>query len=185
MGQNDSVNCTPAVKLTGDPGTDQQTLSAGGYNGGVIVALVSTVSGYAGNAGTSYTPQPTNQPAFGAIGNIVPCDRLAGNTAGKIPFATLLNNGGEFAGAIGPSGSKKAPVVRAMWQGMVDSQAYGGTIANFKIGAYLYCGGSTANRAGLYVSITDSEGGNDGVPVGICTHVPTTSEPWLGVASLL
>ena len=184
-GQNDSVNVTPAVALTGDPGTDQQTLTAAGYLGGTIVALASTVSGYAGNAGTSYTIQNANEPAFGAIGNIVPCDRKSANTAGNIPFATLLNGPGEFSGAIGPSGSKKAPVVRALWQGNVDSQAYGGTITNFKVGQYLYCGGSTAARAGKYVSLTDSEGGNDTIVVGICTHVPTSGEPWLGVASLL
>src|SRR5208337_4502138 len=185
MGQNDSVNCTPAVPLTGDPGTDQQTLLVGGYNGGVIVALTSTVSGYA--PGSGYSIQPTNQPAFGAIGNIVPCDRASANTAGNIPFATLLNNGGEFAGAIGPSGSKKAPVVRAMWQGMVDSQGYAGTTTNFAIGQYLYCGassGAASGSTGKYVSLTDAVNG-DTLKVGICTHVPTTAEPWLGVASLL
>ena len=39
-GQNDSVNVTPAVALTGDPGTDQQTLTSAGYLGGVIVAII-------------------------------------------------------------------------------------------------------------------------------------------------
>jgi hypothetical protein len=189
MGQNDSVNCTPAVPLTGDPGTDQQVLAAGNYVGGIIVALTSTVSAYTGNS-YAYAIQPTNQPAFGAVGNIVPCDR--NSTNGKVPFATLLNNGGEFAGAIGPSGSKKAPVVRAMWQGMVDSQAYGGTITNFAIGKFLYCGGQT--KTGKYVATADAEtadisGGTTevlgAVRVGICTHVPTAAEPWLGVASLL
>src|SRR5271157_5973700 len=151
LGQNDSVNCTPAVPLTGDPGTDQQTLVAGGYVGGTIVALISAIGGYsAGTVGTGYAIQPTNQPAFGAlIGNIVPCNRAMAANTGNIPFATLLNNGGEFAGAIGPSGSKKAPVVRALWQGMVDSQAYGGTITDFHIGAFLYCG--YTNNSGKYV----------------------------------
>lgn len=183
-GQNDSVNCTPAVPLTGDPGTDQQTLTSAGYLGGVIVALTATAVGYTGN-GYTYVVQPTYEPAFGGIGNIVPCDRKSSSTVGNIPFATLLNGPGEFSGAIGPSGSKKAPVVRAMWQGNVDSQGYGGTITNFVLGQYLYCGGSTATRAGLYVSKADSEGGADTIVVGICTHVPTNGEPWLGVASLI
>ena len=183
-GQNDSVNCTPAVALTGDPGTDQQTLTSAGYLGGVIVAITGTTSGYAGN-GYTYVIQPTYEPAFGGIGNIVPCDRKSSSSVGNKPFATLLNGPGEFSGAIGPSGSKKAPVVRAMWQGNVDSQGYGGTITNFVLGQYLYCGGSTATRAGLYVSLTDSEGGADTIVVGICTHVPTAPEPWLGVASLI
>lgn len=183
------MNVTPAIALSGDPGTDQQSLTTAGYLGGTIVALTSTVTGYSGN-GATYVIQTANEPAFGTIGNIVPCDRAAASTVGHVPFATLLNGPGEFAGAIGPSGSKKAPVVRALWQGNVDSQAYGGTTTNFAVGSYVYCGGSTAKRAGLYVSITDSEGSNDGgtgvaVPVGICTHVPTSGEPWLGVASLL
>ena len=43
-GQNDSVNCTPAVFLTGDPGTDQQTLTSAGYLGGVIVAIIDSAA---------------------------------------------------------------------------------------------------------------------------------------------
>jgi len=171
-GQNDSVNCTPAVSLSGDPGTDQQTLATAGYFGGIIVALVP--SGYSSGL---YTYQATNQPAFGVIGNIVPC---AGGS--QVPFATLLNNGGEFAGAIGPSGSKKAPVVRAMWQGMVDFQAYEAISAvttPYAVGNYLYCA-SAAAGAGLYTSDMDSA-----LAVGICTHAPSATEPWLGVASLL
>ena len=188
LGQNDSVNCTPAVFLTGDPGTDQQTLKAGGYVGGVIVAII----GASTNA--AYPVQPPNQPAFGAIGNIVPCDTSnttygAGN--GLIPFATLLNNGGEFAGAIGPSGSKKAPVVRAMWQGMVgnsDGNCYdAAAIGSFTLGGYLYCGGSSFTNVGQYTvaARAGNSGGTAPIAVGICTHVPTATEAWLGVASLL
>ena len=122
-GQNDSVNATPAVPLTGDPGTDQATLTAKNYLGGVIMALVDSTAVPAG-----YTFQSANEPAFGSIGNIVPCngDTLSDSpeAGAMVPFATLLNGPGEFSGAIGPSGSKKAPVVRALWQGNVDSQAY-------------------------------------------------------------
>jgi hypothetical protein len=180
-GQNDSVNATPAVALIGDPGTDQQTLTSGGYLGGVIVALTSTLVGYTGSAYSGYAIQSTNEPAFGAIGNIVPCD--ADGSAGNIPFATLLNGPGEFAGAIGPSGSRKAPVVRALWQGNVDSQGYDAS-ATFTVGQYVYCGGHTHSNTGLYTS--SARAGSVGTAaVGICTHVFTASEPWLGVASLL
>ncbi len=171
-GQNDSVNCTPNVVLTGDPGTDQQTLTTGGYFGGTIVGILTPSAGV-----------NPNEPAFGSVGAIAPCDtQLATDgTAASIPFGVLLNGPGEFAGAIGPSGSKKAPVVRAMWSGNVDYQAYGGTITNFKLGQYVYCGnGSTA---GKFVASGDK--GGAATAIGICTHVPTAGEPWLGVASLI
>jgi hypothetical protein len=177
-GQNDSVNCTPAIFLTGDPGTDQQSLTSAGYLGGVIVAIIDS-------AATLTAPlafQPSYEPAFGSIGNIVPCDAGAGVAygagEGNIPFATLLNGPGEFAGAIGPSGSRKAPVVRALWQGNVDFQGYD-SASTFFLGQYVYCGSTANHNIGKYASQVV------GSPVGICTHVPSASEPWLGVASLL
>src|SRR5271157_771032 len=125
-GQNDSVNCTPAVFLTGDPGTDQQTLTSAGYLGGVLVAIVDSVA--VGGLGAQYAFQSSYEPAFGSIGNIVPCNTDASSLSPEggymIPFATLLNGPGEFSGSVGPSGSRKAPVVRALWQGNVDFQGY-------------------------------------------------------------
>ncbi len=180
-GQNDSVNCTPAVYLTGDPGTDQQTLTAAGYLGGVIVGIIDS-------AATLAAPlafQSAYEPAFGSIGNIVPCDGDAsayGTNEGNIPFATLLNGPGEFAGSIGPSGSRKAPVVRALWQGNVDFQGYDAA-ATFKLGQYVYCGGHANTNIGLYTDATHK--GAAVATVGICTHVPSAAEPWLGIASLL
>ena len=180
-GQNDSVNCTPAVLLTGDPGTDQQTLTSAGYLGGVIVAIIDS-------SATLTAPlafQPSYEPAFGSIGNIVPCDTNAGtygSAEGNIPFATLLNGPGEFSGAIGPSGSRKAPVVRALWQGNVDFQGYDSG-ATFALGQYVYCGQNSNTNVGKYTSSTRTKSGS--AAVGICTHVPSASEPWLGVASLL
>jgi len=159
MGQNDSFNCTPDVVLTGDPGTDQGNLSSAGYLGGRIMALK--------NPGTNVS---------GTV--IVPCDSASQN-----PFATLLNGPGEFAGAISPSGSKKAPVVRALWQGIVDSQAYDAT-ETYVVGAYLFCGETANSLAGYYVPSAGTHGASS-VAVGICTHIPTAAEPWLGVASLL
>lgn len=187
-GQNDSVNCSPAVFLTGDPGTDQQTLLSAGYLGGVIVAIIDS-------AATLTAPlafQSANEPAFGSIGNIVPCDTTGTTTygagEGDVPFATLLNGPGEFAGAIGPSGSRKAPVVRALWQGNVDFQGYDSG-ATFNLGQYLYCGGSANTNIGKYTSnartSTLPAPTSAKIVVGICTHVPSASEPWLGVASLL
>ena len=172
-GQNDSVNATPDVTLTGDPGTDQQTLTAAKYFGGTLVGIKTPTTGLS-----------ANEPAFGSIGTIAPCnaDGASDGTASSYPFATLLNGPGEVAGAIGPAGSKKAPVVRAMWQGNVDYQGYDSAVT-FVLGQPLYCGGSVNSNTGLY-TIASKKGANSPV-VGICTHVPTTPEPWLGVASLI
>jgi len=159
-GQNDG-STVPDTTLTGDPGTDQPVLSAAGYNGGIIVYL--------------YTS------AVAGRGTVIgPCN---GDTS-NVPYATLLNGPGEFAGAIGPAGSKKAPVVRALWQGVVDTQAYDAG-ATFTIGSNLYVGGATAG-VGFYTTTARKGTGTAGsTAVGICTHIPTASEPWLGVASLL
>jgi len=163
LGQNDG-STVPDVALTGDPGTDQAALTAAGYLGGRIVAIKAS-------------PVNVTNSKDGVA--IVPCDSSV-----NVPFATLLNGPGEFAGAIGPSGSRKAPVVRALWQGIVDSQAFDGSSDGaYTLGSYLYCGTST--KAGLYVAAAVGTVGFESVPVGICTHVPTVAEPWLGVASLL
>jgi hypothetical protein len=159
-GQNDS-QWSPDQILVGDPGTDQQTLTAAGYLGGKIMAL-----------GT-----PSHNTAVTAA--IFPCDN-----ATQVPFGSLINGPGEFAGAIGPSGSKKAPIVRALWQGNVNSESYDSVNSpTFALGAYLYCGGTNHSNIGLYTDVTNK--GTLATIVGICTHVPTAAEPWLGVASLL
>jgi hypothetical protein len=146
----------------GDPGTDQQTLTSAGYLGGKIMALAA----------------PAHNTSLQVV--LTPCDNDA-----AVPFGTLINGPGEFAGAIGPSGSKKAPIVRALWQGNVNSEAYDAA-ATFTIGGYVYCGHGTGagNNAGMY---TDSaHAGSKQTIVGICTHTTTNAaEPWLGVASLL
>lgn len=169
-GQNDS-QWSPDIALTGDPGTDQQTLTAARYLGGVIMALAT----------------PKGNSAVEAV--IIPADpegnsnSLFTTGSGSTPYGALINGPGEFAGAIGPSGSKKAPIVRALFQGNVNSEAYAAAptlaYATAGIGALLYCG--TGLTAGLWT--TDKS--THATPVGIMTHIPTTSEPWLGVASLL
>jgi hypothetical protein len=159
-GQNDS-QWSPDQILVGDPGTDQQTLTAAGYLGGKIMALAT----------------PAHNTAV--IVALTPCDADS-----AVPFGTLINGPGEFAGAIGPSGSKKAPIVRALWQGNVNSEAYDAN-ATFALGGLVYCGGTTHTNIGLYTSAA-LKGTLAGLTAaGICTHVPTASEPWLGVASLL
>jgi hypothetical protein len=160
-GQNDALEHTqPDVALTGDPGTDQPVLSAAGYLGGRIMAI------------------KTSAVAGRGVVN-VPCDADT-----MVPFAVLLNGPGEFAGAIGPSGSKRAPMVRALPQFTVDSQAYDDA-ATFVVGAYVYCGGTTHTNIGLWTDVGHAGHLEGLTPSGICTHIPTASEPWLGVASLL
>lgn len=155
-GQNVGVT-VPNVTLTGDPGTDQAVLTAAGFLGGRIMALV----------GEAADRQP----------KIAPCNALT-----QIPYGTLLNGPGEFSGSIGPSGSKKAPVVRAMWDGQISAESFvAAPTAPYTIGNHLYCG--TAANAGQWTADVPASG--NVAPIGICTHAPTASEPWLGVSSLL
>ena len=184
-GQNDSVNCTPDVTLTGDPSTDQATLTAAGYLGGKIMSISKAFNLTAGT--TVIVPCDASATAY--TGTQYASGALATGTyiefyANPVPFATLLNGPGEFSGAIGPSGSKKAPVVRALWQGNVNSEGYDTVnTPTFVVGGLLYCGGLAHNNIGQY-TITTYKGANSPV-VGICTHIPSSSEAWLGVASLL
>lgn len=180
-GQNDSqvapadqTTQTNALALTGDPGTDNTTLTNAGFLGGKIVAI----TGYTGDSATSST-------TFAAL--ISPCDA----SIGQKPYGTLINGPGDFSSSITPAGSGRTPIVRGMWKGAVDSQAYN-TSSTYTLGKALYCGGSTADTAGnkgvgLYMPLvagTGAGGPNTDV-VGICTHVPSTNEPWLGIASTL
>jgi len=199
-GQNDSVNCTPDVVLTGDPGTDQTTLINAGYLGGRIMAIADTPHNATGvesvivPCDVDSTPDGTETAKAGIVGTgpfnpgSVTYTSSATTTvgAGNIPFAVLLNGPGEFAGAIGPSGSKKAPVVRALFQGNVNNESYDTQSGvAFKAGQYVYCGGANNSNVGLYTDHAHTSTAGQAIPVGICTHVPTTQEPWLGVASLL
>jgi hypothetical protein len=154
-GQQDG-STVPDVVLTGNPGTDQQTLIAAGYLGGRVMAL--KLSATAGR---------------GTV--IVPCD-----AATMVPFGFLLNGPGEFAGSIGPSGSGKAPITRAYPQFLVDSQAYVAVpTAAYAVGGYVYCG--TGANAGLLTADVPASGNK--APIGVITSVPTASNPWLGVAA--
>ncbi len=172
-GQNVGTT-VPDVILSGNPALDQPALASAGYLGGRIMRLAAS----------------SNLP--GGVPVIVPCDA---DSATNVPFATLINDPGEFSGSIGPSGSGKAPVVRALWFGLVDSVAFD-TTDSYTLGAKLYCGGTIASTVGKYTA-AGHKGTNSPV-VGICTSLPGAASfygpgsyqyggtnNWLGVASLL
>lgn len=172
-------NTVPDVVLTGNPATDQPALASAGYLGGKIMAIKASVN-----------VLPLGTPV------IVPAD---GDSTTNPPFATLINDPGEFSGSIGPSGSGKAPVVRALWFGFVDAVAFD-TTDTYTLGGYLYCGGTTHSTVGKYTA-TAGHRGTQSYIVGICTSLPGAAsfygpgtQPqytgggvnnWLGVASLL
>jgi hypothetical protein len=158
-GQNDG-SVGPDVLLTGDPGTDQVTLINAGYLGGVLVALKNSAT-----AGRGLVA--------------VPCD-----AATETPVGALLNGPGEFAGAIGPSGSGLVPFVRGLFQGFVDSQAFVATPTTpYTDGCLLYCG--TGVNAGKYTSDAPANGSVGAEVVAICNQVPSGSYPLLGIISKL
>ena len=201
-GQNDSFNATPDVVLTGDPGTDQTTLINAGYLGGRIMAIAGNPQNATGvetvivpcdvDANPNGTSTETATAGIVGTGPYNPGDRIYTSNAtttvaaGNVPFAALINGPGEFSGAVGPSGSKKAPVIRGLWQGNLNSESYDPS-GVFIAGQYVYCGSTSKSNVGLYTAPSTQStttAGNVKI-VGICTHVPTTFEPWLGVASLL
>lgn len=145
----------PDVTLKGDPALDQPSMIAAGYLGGRIMSI--KTSGTAGR---------------GPV--IVPCDGVAAH-----PFGTLLNGPGEYATSIGVSGSKKAPVVRAMPFFTVNADSYvAAPTAAYAVGNPLYAG--VGADAGKWTA--DKPASGVAAECGICTHVPTTAEPFLGVA---
>ena len=106
----------------------------------------------------------------------------------RFKYGDIVSHPGEFSGAIGPAGSKKAPIVRALWQGNLNQEAYdtnSTALSGYTVGQYVYCGGNSKGNVGLYTCKANASTAGQLIPVGICTHVPTTQEPWLGVASLL
>ena len=158
-GQNDG-SVAPDVALVGDPGTDQITLINAGYLGGKIITLANSAT-----AGR------------GLVAQI--CD-----AATQHPVGALLNGPGEFAGAIGPSGSGLVPFVRVGFQGWVDSQAFVATpTAPYTLGCNLYCG--TGASKGLWTSDAPANGSVGTEIIGVCNAVPSGSYPTLGIISKL
>ena len=156
-GQNDGTTI-PDLTLTGDPGVDNAALTAAGYNSGALVSI---------KAGT------TNNAA-GVV--VHPYD---GTSSTEVPYGFLLLGAGQFSSSITPSGSGKTPVVRAfpkfkLPSSQVDAAGTAG------LGKYIYGSRTAVGQVSFQI------GTNLGIaPVGIATHLVTTAEPWLGVASLL
>ena len=154
----------PDVALTGDPAVDQVTLRAAGYAAGKIMTLINSLTAGRGPV-------------------ITPCD---GSDLTKLPFGTLINGCGNYAESISPSGSGKMPVVRAMPVFELSNDAIetdcfeASPTAAYAIGLPLYADG-TASHVGRWT--TDLPVANAKV-CGIVSHVPTASEPWLGVTQL-
>jgi hypothetical protein len=164
-GQNVSL-FGPDVALTGDPSIDNAAVAAAGFLAGALC-----------------TVGPSSNNADG-----VALKLANGNTDAIL--GAVITEPGEFANTIGPSGSNRLSVARGYFVGNLYNGAFvppSGT-NTYAVGSKLYCGNGTS--AGKYTSnVTVGQDGNTaaitGAPVGICTHTPTTTEPWLGIASLL
>lgn len=151
----------PDIALTGDPSIDNAAVAAAGFVAGAIVKL-----------GAS-----SNNPDGVAL------QLVDGNTVGDsfLALGAIITEPGEFANTIGPSGSNRISIARGLWVGNLYGSGFD-SAKTYNLGELLYPG--TGAQKGKY---TNSKTGLDaGVQaVGIVTHVPTTTEPWLGIASLL
>lgn len=166
--QSVSEGTSPDLKLTRDPAIDQPALRLKGYSAGRIMTQVANTDAGLG--------------AVGTVSVIKPMDGLG--ASGQIPYGTLINGPGRYAESIGPSGSGKMPVTRAhpmfrLFNDLVDPICYvAAPTTPYKPGGALYCG--TGALAGVWTP--DLPAG--AIVVGICNHVPTVAEPWLGVTQL-
>ena len=155
----------PDVTITHDPAVDRVALRAAGYAAGRIVTMIKSAT-----AGR------------GAV--IVPMNGAA--ASGHFAYGTLINGCGTEAESIGPSGSGKMPIVRAMpifelTNDPIEAACFEATpTLAYEIGLPLYCGDGTVAPLGTWT--TDKATG--AVALGICHHVPTNAEPWLGVTQL-
>lgn len=163
-GQNDGTT-VPNLTLTGDPGVDNGVLTAAGYNSGAIMSIV---PGATGSNSTNLVINPLD----------------GGLTAGQIqiPYGFLILGAGQFSSSITPAGSGKIPVVRAYpkFKAPTSQTKTGDT---FVLGKYVYTAGSADK--GKFTITAGVAGTAGSYPVGICTHVPSASEPWLGVAAVI
>lgn len=152
----------PDVAITHDPALDRVALRAAGYAAGKIMTLKKSAT-----AGR------------GAV--IVPMNGAA--ASGNLAYGTLINGCGNEAESIGPSGSGKMPVVRAMpifdlTNDPIEDPCFEATpTTTYDIGLPLYCGDGTTAPLGAWT--TDKATGAE--ILGIVHHIPTAAEPWLGV----
>lgn len=164
-GQNVSL-FGPDVALTGDPSVDISAVQTAGFIPGALVKVASS----------------SNNPDGVALA-------LADGNNDTI-LGAIITEPGEFANTIGVSGSNRIAVARGLFIGNLYSGAFiaaSGT-NTYALGAKLYCG--NGGSAGKYTSNkTISQDSNTaaitGPAIGIVTHTPTTTEPWLGIASLI
>ena len=151
----------PDVVLTGDPAVDQVTLRAFGYAGGKIMTRIQSLTAGRGPV-------------------IVPMD---GSDLTKYPAGALINGCGNYAESIGPSGSGMMPVVRVMAvfdlsNDPIETDCFEASPTTpYTIGCKLYADG-TAGHVGRW---TPDLPVADAFVCGTCNHIPTASEPWLGV----
>lgn len=143
---------------------DNAALTAAGYTTGAIVSI---------KYDSSSTLGLIVHPLDGANSN-------TGTTGMEFPYGFLILGAGQFSSSITPSGSGKTPVVRAYPKFKVPTAQTTGT---FKTGQYLYAAAS--GNKGKFTATAGSAGTAGATPVGICTHVPTSAEPWLGVAAII
>jgi len=150
----------PDVALTGDPAVDQVVLRAAHYAAGRPVSMKVSAT-----------------PNRGAV--IVPMDGLGASN--QSPYGTLINGAGNYAESIGPSGSGCMPVCRAhpifdLTNDPIEEACFEFSPSPaYTLGCPLYAG--TGGTLGQWTSVQAA----GAIQIGICHHVPTTSEPWLGV----
>jgi hypothetical protein len=167
LGQNVSL-FGPNLALTGDPSLDNPALQAAGYVAGTIVGIVTSATNPDGVAIAPLDPA-------GVIGVVS-------------PFGAIITEPGEFANTIGPSASNRISVARQhfignIYAGSNTTPSYD-TSQTYVIGNPLFVG-SVASQLGMWTNQKGATGTAIGSQqLGICTHAPTTIEPWLGVASL-
>lgn len=169
LGQNTSL-FGPDLALVGDPSIDNPALQAAGYVAGTLVVVKTS----------------TNNPDGVAI---APADSAAADTTAPV-FGAIITEPGEFANTIGPSASNRIAVARQQFVGNIyaGSNTTASYVASptpaYAAGLPLYLGKS-GSQLGMWTTVQGSASTLGFTPVGICTHAPTTTEPWLGVASLV
>ena len=164
----------PNLLLSGDPAIDQPAMRTANFAGGRIAVLVAA----------SFSGAPVGLAA------LAPMD---GGVAANRPFGVMINGGGNYAESIGVSGSRKLSVGRAFIMfdavnDVIDPPCYvASPTAAYALGAPLYCGSTNQSTLGQWSSDIPKDGTSTPLtaPVvcGICLHVPSVAEPFLGVAT--
>lgn len=151
---------------------DNAALTTAGYLSGAIVSI----------KGGSAT---TNGLVINPLDGTKSLTSATGGTAVEYPYGFLLLGAGQFSSSITPSGSGKTPVVRAYPKFKAPIAVCVGTASSnaFVIGQPLYAADSSDK--GKFTATQGTANTAGSIPVGICTHVPTAAEPWLGVAAII